>query len=288
MSGPVAGEEVDRLLELPTGPLRVRIRGEGSPLIWSHGVFFTTEVDDRSLLGSIVPRAPGFCVIRYDAPGHGRTPARPTPEAHRWDRMADELLALADALGLERFAVGGISMGAAVTLHAALRAPSRVAAALLFALPTAWETRPAEQRRYRELLAFGSPDALADHVQDDLDALFPAGDMPASLRAMVANMRRTPWQALERVIVGASESDMPARDHLASLQVPVLLRPWPHDSGHPLSTAEALAAVLPRVDLALLESFHDEPGIRAALDALRRACVDLPAARRHDFPVAMD
>jgi 3-oxoadipate enol-lactonase len=265
-------------LELPRGPVFVRVRGEGPPLLWSHGIFFPMAVDDHSTLGRVLCDPPCFTVIRWDARGHGRTPPAATSAEHAWSELAVEVLELADALGLERFALGGISMGSAVTLHAALRAPERVAAMLLFALPTAWETRPAELVRYRELLSFGGPSALAAHVQADLDGLFPEGRLPASLQAMVEALRQAPWTALARVIEGAAESDLPERGALRALTTRTLLRPWPNDSGHPLSTAEGLAAALPNADLALLEGFDDEAGIRRALGALLEACAGLSAA----------
>ncbi|APR79149.1 Beta-ketoadipate enol-lactone hydrolase [Minicystis rosea] len=267
----------DGLIDLPRGAVRVRVRGEGPPLIWSHGVFFPLDVDDESTLGRVLGDVSGFTVIRWDARGHGRSPAAATADEHRWDRLGDDVLALADALGIERFAAGGISMGAAVTLHAAVKAPQRIEAMMLLAMPTAWETRPAEQERYRELLAFGSPEALAAHVQEDLDAVFPPGTLPASLRAMVAHLRAQEWMALERVIAGASQSDMPSKDVLAALRVPALLRPWPNDSGHPMSTAEALFATLPEADMVLLGGFDDEIGIRGALSDLHGRCA--PRAR---------
>jgi pimeloyl-ACP methyl ester carboxylesterase len=268
----------ERFVDLPQGPARVRVRGEGPPLLWSHGVFFPIDVDDRSTLGRVLGDAPGFTVIRWDARGHGRTPPAATAREHRWDELGREVLALADALGIERFAAGGISMGAAVTLHAAMSAPERVAAMLLLALPTAWETRPAERVRYRELLAFATSEALAAHVQGDLDALFPAGSLPGELRAMVAYLRSAEWPALERIIGGAAESDLPDRRDLARLPTRALLRPWPNDAGHPLSTAEALAAALPAADLTLLGGFDDEAGIRGALAELLGECEGLPAA----------
>jgi 3-oxoadipate enol-lactonase len=259
--------------------VRVRVRGEGPPLLWSHGIFFPTEVDDRSTLGALLGRLPEFTVIRWDARGHGRTPPAPTAQQHAWSSLGADVLHLADALGLERFAVGGISMGAAATLHALVQAPSRVEAALLMALPMAWETRPAEQQRYRDLLAFSTPDALADHVQEELDALFPGRTLPASLRAMVAWMRSSSWEALERVIVGASLSDLPDRAALARLAVPTLLRAWHGDSGHPISTAEALRVAVPSIDYGLLEGFDDEAGMRTSFAELRACCARLPDAR---------
>ncbi|MFT3770340.1 MAG: alpha/beta fold hydrolase [Minicystis sp.] len=267
------------MIDLPRGPVRVRVRGEGPPLIWSHGVFFPIDVDDQSTLGRVLGDFEGFTVIRWDARGHGRTPPAATPDEHRWDRLGDDVIALADALGIERFAAGGISMGAAVTLHAALKAPSRIEAMMLLAMPTAWETRPAEQQRYRDLLTFGSSAALAAHVQEDLDALFPPETLPASLRAMVDHLRAAEWTALERVIVGASQSDMPDKSDLARLQIPALIRPWPNDSGHPMSTAEALATALPAADTVLLGGFDDEEGIRGSLSTLRQRCASLGPAR---------
>ncbi|MFO0616959.1 MAG: alpha/beta fold hydrolase [Polyangiaceae bacterium] len=263
--------DFDELIDLPRGRrVRVRARGEGPTLLWCHGVFFPIEVDDESALGRVLNEVPGLRVVRLDARGHGRTPAGPDGAAHRWDAMAEDVLDVATALGARRFALGGISMGAAVALHAALSAPERVEAMLLFALPTAWETRGPEKVRYRELFALGSTEAMVRHVERDLDALFPDRARPPALEAMVRAIGRSPWEALARVIEGAAESDMPDRSALAGLDVPVLVRPWPDDSGHPMSSAEALAKALPRGDLSVLASFDDDPGMRAAFAELGR------------------
>jgi pimeloyl-ACP methyl ester carboxylesterase len=258
----------DTVLQLSRGPLRVRITGDGPPLIWSHGVFFPIDVDDHSTLGRVLSELRGFTVVRFDARGHGSSAPSATHDEHRWDRLADDLLELADALGFDRFYAGGISMGAAVTLHAALRAPERVIAQLLFALPTAWDTRPAEQARYRELLDFRSPAALAAHVRDDLAQMFAGTTLPAPLAAMVDWLGRASWTALSRVIAGAAESDLPALDALADLRVPTLIRPWRDDVGHPLSTAERLADALPDRHHQVLDGFDDIDGIRAAFAQL--------------------
>lgn len=261
--------DFDGVLRLSRGALRVRVRGDGPPLIWSHGVFFPIEVDDHSTLGRVLGDLPDFTVVRFDARGHGGSAPSATHGDHRWDRLAEDLLELADALGFERFFAGGISMGAAVTLHATLAAPERVFAQLLFALPTAWDTRPAEQARYRDLLAFRTPAALAAHVREDLARIFGGRELPAPLAAMVEWLGRASWTALSRVIAGAAESDLPDLDALASLCVPTIIRPWQGDVGHPLSTAERLAAALPHRHHAVLEGFDDEEGIRSAFADLR-------------------
>jgi pimeloyl-ACP methyl ester carboxylesterase len=64
----------------------------------------------------------GWSVLAPDLPGHMRSagPALPSVE-----EMADWLLALLDAAGVERAALAGHSMGSLVTLEAAARSPGR-------------------------------------------------------------------------------------------------------------------------------------------------------------------
>lgn len=75
----------------------------------------------------------GHAVLVPDLPGHGRSegPALSSVEA-----MADWLLALLDAAGIERAILGGHSMGSLIALEAAHRAPQRAAG--LAMLGTTW------------------------------------------------------------------------------------------------------------------------------------------------------
>lgn len=65
----------------------------------------------------------GFGVLAVDLPGHGRSAGAPLTSV---EEMADWLLALLDAAGVEKAALIGHSMGSLVALETAYRAPARV------------------------------------------------------------------------------------------------------------------------------------------------------------------
>ena len=75
----------------------------------------------------------GFAVLALDLPGHGRSAG---PAKASVAEMADWLLALLDAAGVERALLIGHSMGSLIALEASHRAPQRVSALAL--LGTAW------------------------------------------------------------------------------------------------------------------------------------------------------
>ena len=69
-------------------------------------------------------------VLRYDTRGAGRSEkARGTLSI---DTMVDDLAALLDALGItDKVALAGVAVGGAIALHAAVRLPQRICAAIV-------------------------------------------------------------------------------------------------------------------------------------------------------------
>jgi 3-oxoadipate enol-lactonase len=91
--------------------------------------------------------APTYQVVRYDTRGHGRSPAPPGP--YSVAELADDVVALADRLGLDRFAFVGLSLGGAVGQTLATSYGGRLSALVLcctvprFGEPSAWHERAA-------------------------------------------------------------------------------------------------------------------------------------------------
>ena len=82
---------------------------------------------------------PPTSVIALNARGHG-TSSDIDPAAATFDTFADDVIALADHLGPDRFVVGGISPGAGTALNLVIRYPERVTALVL--CRPAWLDRP--------------------------------------------------------------------------------------------------------------------------------------------------
>lgn len=195
---------------------------------------------------------PGVALVRYDARGHGRSAAGRDEASSAWSALGADLLELCDRLALAHPFAGGASMGVATTLHAALREPGRFAALVLVMPPTAWQTRKAQADLYRGGAALVESRGVAGYV-DAMRAALRARPIPGFDEAMQETMldalRAKSAVELARLLRGAAMSDLPAADALSTLAIPTLLLPIRDDPGHPLSTAERLAAVMPRAEL---------------------------------------
>ena len=146
-------------------------------------------------------------------------------------------------------------MGAATALWTTVLAPERVRALVLVIPPTAWETRPAQARQYR----LGARILSAPLGGKAFLATARLAPKPAILRDDLASvddrlldgMAAIPRTRLAAILRGAADSDLPPPEELAAAvgDRPVLILAWDTDAGHPVSTADALAAALPHADV---------------------------------------
>jgi pimeloyl-ACP methyl ester carboxylesterase len=107
--------------------LYVEERGSGEPLLLLHGLMGTLA--DWEHVFELDALAEKHRVILPDARGHGRS--KSASGAFTFRRCADDVLALLDALGIERAEAIGMSLGAKTLLHLATRHPARLTAMIL-------------------------------------------------------------------------------------------------------------------------------------------------------------
>ncbi len=254
------------MIDLEGARLAVDVQdGRGPAVVALHGLTSSRAAEDAvgHFGWSDVARA-GRTLVRYDARSHGASTGRPVDGDHTWSALADDLAAvLAETAPDGPVDAIGVSMGTGTLLHAAARWPQRFRRLVLVLPPTAWATRSAQRDGYlaaarfveqRGLAAFvaGSASLPQPPLLDEVDAARSGPDVPEAL--------------LPSLLRGAAASDLPAEDAVAAVEQPVLLLPWIGDPGHPMSTAERLAELLPDAELAPMRTGDDlrRAGSRAA------------------------
>jgi pimeloyl-ACP methyl ester carboxylesterase len=257
--------------------LAVSESGAGRPFLFGHGLLGSMAQEDAAALLDWTEIAGAARLVRYDARGHGTSEATLDPADYAWPELAQDLLALVDACGAERAVLGGLSMGCATALHAAVASPHRVDGLVLVAPPTAWRTRPRQARIYRFLAALIERVGLRPfRWVSTLGRFAPAPAHLAELqRSVIDHLRRADRRAVVAALRGAARSDLPAPEALRRIEAPALLLAWRGDPAHPLSTAERLAEILPGADLRVAATLDEvrawSPSIRDFLADLRRS-----------------
>src|SRR5690606_4329178 len=105
--------------------------GDGEPIVLIHGFASNKEANWVQPGWVSTLTAAGRRVIALDDRGHGRSGKLYDPADYHTSRMADDVRALLDHLGLERADIMGYSMGARITAFLALEQPGRVRSAIL-------------------------------------------------------------------------------------------------------------------------------------------------------------
>lgn len=223
----------------------------GLPLFWGHGLLCSMAQEDSAGILPWAALGAETRLIRWDARGHGNSGAPPRDEDYRWEELARDLWALADALPVERAVLGGVSMGAATALHAAVLAPERTQGLVLMAPPTAWATRPRQAILYRRMASLVDRVGLAPfRWLGWLGSLVvPNPGLRVFQRTVAEGFRHARPPAVSTALRGAALSDLPDPERIAELTAPVLILAWTGDASHPVSTATELAERLPKAEL---------------------------------------
>lgn len=231
-----------------------RIGATGPDLIWGHGLSQSRAAE--ATVGLIDwPRVPAR-VVRYDARGHGESPTTPDPRAYGWDQLAQDQLALADALGIDKYIAAGASMGCGTAIHVATHAPERITRLVLVIPPTAWETRTAQADEWDRAATVIETQGVEPMIaaRAELAPPQPFLEDPEYRTRQAEALRAWDPARLAQVMRGAKYADLPPRDAVAEIRLPTLILAWAGDPVHPLSTATELAELIPDAELYIAET----------------------------------
>ena len=118
--------------------LAYEVHGAGpQTVVLLHGLLLDAHVNRD--LGCALADA-GFRVVLLDLLGHGRSDRPHDPTLHRFDLYAKQVVALLDHLEVRQAVIGGLSLGADVSLHVAALAPNRVRALFIEMPEKEWAT----------------------------------------------------------------------------------------------------------------------------------------------------
>lgn len=205
------------------------------PVIFQHGL-----CGDARQTAEVFPQ--NFPHFTLESRGHGETPPGDAPFSIA--SFADDVAALIKAPSV----VGGISMGAALSLRLAVRRPELVRA-LILARP-AWlcEAAPDNMRPNLEvgklLVAMPAEEAHATFMKSET-AKRLAAEAPDNLASLEGFFTRQP-QAVTAALLQSISLDGPGvtEAEVRGLTIPTLVIGTARDAIHPLSHAHALGDMI--------------------------------------------
>lgn len=228
--------------------IRGKVAGEGAPIVLCHGL---TATRDSVVHRSRALERAGHAVVTYDARGHGESDPAPEGRGYGYPQLTDDLeRVIAEAVGEERFVLGGHSMGAHTALAYALRRPERLRGLVLIG-PTYSGELSAEQGAYWDGLADalegGGVDGFVEYIDRE-------GETDPAWRDSVLRFTRERMLRHRRLdAIVAALREVPrshpfgSLEELERLEAPALVVASHDDAdpGHPRRVAEAYAGRLP-------------------------------------------
>jgi pimeloyl-ACP methyl ester carboxylesterase len=243
-------------VEAGLSKLEVEDHGAGVPLLLLHGFPLAMAMWDPIRTGlATVAR-----VITPDLRGFG---ASDKPEGdYSMASLAKDVLALVDALGLDRVVLGGHSMGGYVALRFAAAHPDRLAGLVL--VDTRAEADPPEGRQRRDAaIARIEREGGAGFLDDFVANLIAPQTRERSPR-FLAELRALAADVPDHVLIGCLRGMRDRTDSsvlLPSITAPSLVIVGAEDSVTPPSAAQAMVASLPQASLAVIPGAGHTPSV---------------------------
>ncbi len=219
--------------------------GSGDRLVvYLHGLLLDADLN-RGIAEALACR--GNRVVLLDLLGHGRSDHPTHASSYRIDTYASQVFALLDELGADDAVLGGLSLGANVSLFAATQRPGRVRGLVLEMPVLEWAVPSAALAFVPLLLAahFGRPvlrltsgaiRSVPRTPFGPLNSVMSAAGLPPDVMAAI----------LHGVLVGPVAPTVEQRSHITT---PTLVLAHRNDLIHPFDDANNLVDQMPAARL---------------------------------------
>lgn len=241
-------------------PVRLSEWGRGDPLVLVHGLG-----EDHRAWRAVVPHlALRRRVIAYDLRGHGETP--PGELTGTLAQLGSDLLAVLDAMELDKADLCGFSLGGTVVLRAGIDAPWRVRQLVPVATSSRVGAAAAAWYEERAGLADRGPHALEPVLeQDTRQQLQQTPELLADQWLLRRQAVADPRGFANACRAMARLHEEPLDPELSAVEAPTLVIAGERDPLCPPRAAEIVAAGIPGARMMVMpDSSHMLPVERPA------------------------
>jgi pimeloyl-ACP methyl ester carboxylesterase len=220
------------------------IQGDGMPFIFLHGLG-----GDATQPTGHFQRMEDIRLITMDLRGHGKT-TMGNPKQLSFDTFAKDVEALCHHLNIDSCYLGGISMGAAVSMNFALRNPQLVKKLIL--IRVAWLDKPMEEP-IRGLFSLAAQylnlPGGKEMFKNSVEYLNLYKEAPAAASSFVKYFEDE-VSVCTAVKFGVMPMLQPVAylKELEKLKMPVLILATQQDPVHPFSYGLACKEIIPQAD----------------------------------------
>ncbi len=219
-------------------------QGKGFPLLLGHSYLFNAAM----WAPQIEALSQNYRLIVPDLWGHGDSEA--LPDGHReLDDLADDYLALMDALNISEFAVIGLSVGGMWGAVLAAKAPERVKALVLMDTFVGLEPEVSHQKYFAIMDAIEASGQVPPAMAQQVAAMFFRRDFPdeAMIRVLTERLMAMPKETLLNTIVPLGRMIFGRADgcpQLETLKMPALVITGEQDQPRPPLEGHLMAEIL--------------------------------------------
>jgi len=230
-------------------PIHVEVEGpENAPvLMLSNSLGTTLHMWD----GQVAPLTKHFRLVRYDRRGHGQSgvPAGP----YNMDMLGRDVLAVLDALKIDKINWCGLSMGGMVGMWLGANAPQRINRLILSNTSAYFADKEIWNGRIKTIREKG----LASIVGGTMERWFTQGFRdrePKTMAWMTEMFLSTKPEGY--IACGEAVRDMDHREIIKSITAPTMIIAGRHDPATTLEAGQFIQSQIPGSKLTVLEAAH--------------------------------